>query len=381
MIFYEHGKKYNCRIKETPYFRKTATIGGKRRWFYGDGEKDANNKIEEAKQLAAKGLNLDERTAKVDAVFTHWLFNVKRIEVKASSFTRYECTYRTHIAPYPIVNMVLSKLDSGTLQAHINYLWEQEGLTASTIAETAKVWKMFLTWAHDEGYLVKNPSKKISLPKKRATRAKAIEVFTQEERTTMLNYMNETNYYYAEVIKLAFATGMRQGELLGLRWSDIYDHAVHVERSTAIVTHINADGERNRRREVWDTKTTNSVRVIPITPETEAMLNRHKLEQKKYMFAHRLPQSEYVFTSTTGALIDARTFIRSYERMLKRAGVPYRKFHAIRHTFATEAIRRGVDAKDLQMLLGHSDIETTYIYVQSDDTSKREAIQRIGAMM
>ena len=379
-VFYKSGKKYNCMRNGIPYYRKSAMIGGKRRWFYGDGEKDANSKIEEAKLDASAGLDLDKKGIKVCAAFKHWLFNVKRVEVKASSFARYESTYRNHIEIYPIVNIPLSKLDSATLQAHINYLYEDEELPPATIAETAKVWRMFLSWALDEGFMTKNPARNLSLPTTKDSK-RTIEVFSPEERQSIMSYLAEHKYQYDTIIKLAFATGMRQGELLGLKWEDIHDGAIHVSRSTAMVTHIDKDGNRELSREVWGTKTTNSVRTIPITPETERMLNEHKLKQKKFLFSQGLKQSEYVFTSNTGELIDARVFIRSYERMLKRAGVRYRKFHTIRHTFATEAIRHGVDVKDLQMLLGHSDVTTTYIYVQSDDTSRREAILKIGSLI
>ena len=61
--------------------------------------------------------------------------------------------------------------------------------------------------------------------------------------------------------------------------------------------------------------------------------------------------------------------------------MPYRKFHAIRHTFATEAIHRGMDMKDLQMLMGHADVQTTYIYVQSDNDAKRSAIDKMGELI
>lgn len=380
-IFYENKKKYNCRVNGKPYFRLSATIDGKRRQVYGDGEKDAQRKLEQLKDEAKQGFDLDKRTCKVGEIFRYWLFHVKRVEVKASSFTRYECTYRTHIAVYDIDKSLLCKLDSATLQKHINYLYEDEKLNPATITETVKVWRMFLTWALDEGYIIKNPTKRLSIPGKSTQTKKLIEVFTEEERERIAEYMEESCYQYREVIKLAFATGMRQGELLALKWADIYDNAIHVTNSTAIVTHIDKDGNREMSREIWNPKTTNAVRVIPLSQTTMEMLKDLHLKQKKYMFQHRHPQSEFVFTSSTGELIDTRVFIRSYQRMLERAGVQYRKFHTIRHTFATEAIRRGVDVKDLQLLLGHSDITMTYKYVQSDNESKRNAIEKIGALM
>lgn len=377
-IFYENGKKYNCRVNGKPYYRATATIDGKRRQVYGDGYKDAQKKLEAMRDKAKLGFNLDKQADKVGYVLKHWIYNVKRVEVKASSFTRYESTYRNHMLPYSICSMALSKVDSATMQAYVNDLYDKENYPAATIRETIKVWRMFYIWALEEGYIVKIPTRNLSLPERTKGRKKIIEIFTPEERVKIANYMGRTGYMYKEIITLAFATGMRQGELLALKWEDIYDDAIHVSRSTAMVTHVDSEGNRELSREVWDTKTTNSIRTIPLTAFASQMLKDVKLKQMKYLFSRGLPQSEYVFTSSTGDLIDARTFIRSYARMLERAGVPYRKFHTIRHTFATEAIRRGVDVKDLQLLMGHSDIEITYIYVQSDEESRRNAIDKIG---
>ena len=80
-------------------------------------------------------------------------------------------------------------------------------------------------------------------------------------------------------------------------------------------------------------------------------------------------------------MIDATSFTKSYRRLLERAGIKYRKYHAIRHTFATEALRQGINIKDLQMLMGHADIQTTLLYVQSSDESKREAINSMVSLV
>lgn len=208
-----------------------------------------------------------------------------------------------------------------------------------------------------------------------------IEVFTREERSTILKYMAESKYQYDTVVRLAFATGMRMGELFALRWEDVDDGVIHVRHSTDNVTHIDKDGNKKRYRELWETKSVNSVRDIPILNSTNEMLKQHRSQQRVFFIAHGYGTPEYVFTTKTGEVISHSNFRRSYQRMLARAGVPYRKFHAVRHTFATEAIRSGVDVKDLQLLMGHSDISTTYIYVQSDNESRKNAIEKIGAIM
>lgn len=382
-VFYEKGKKYNYRSANgISYFRVTATINGKRKTFYGDGEKDARMKMEEAKALASQGIDLSSQTAKVGTVFRYWLYNVKRVDnIKASTFARYEMSFRVHIEPDPISGIVIGKLNSAVLQSYVTSLYEDKHLSGGNIKAIVKVWKMFCSWAQDEGYFLKSPCRNLSVPGQRDNGMKNFEVFTADERKRMLEYMTESHYQYDTLVLLAFATGMRLGELLSLRWDDIYDGMIHVSRSTAIVDHIDKDGNRERYREIWDTKTKNSVRNIPILPEIEEMLRRHHLAQRKYFLCKGIAQSEYVFTTMTGELIDATNFHTSFERMLKRAGVPNRKFHAIRHTFATEAIRHGVDVKDLQLLMGHSDLETTYVYVQSDDDSRKKAILQMGNLV
>ncbi len=90
-------------------------------------------------------------------------------------------------------------------------------------------------------------------------------------------------------MKLAFATGMRKGELLGLKWDDIYKDAVHVERSLALVSHIDKTGSRTWQKETWDTKTINSVRTIPLLNSTIKMLNSYHLLRRKYFLSKGLP--------------------------------------------------------------------------------------------
>lgn len=382
-VFYEKGKKYNCRVKGKPYFRTSITIDGKLRQIYGDGEKDANRKKEELKKLSASGINLDYQKANTGDVFKHWLYDIKRSDkdLKASSMARYDGAYKKHIEPYPIMSEKLSTLNSAKFQAYLTSLNEEHGVSASTATLVYRIWNMFCKWCLDRGYIAKDPCRNATIPGDYDKGKKKIEVFTREERSTILKYMAESKYQYDTVVRLAFATGMRMGELFALRWEDVDDGVIHVRHSTDNVTHIDKDGNKKRYRELWETKSVNSVRDIPILNSTNEMLKQHRSQQRVFFMAHGYGTPEYVFTTETGEVISHSNFRRSYQRMLARADVPYRKFHAVRHTFATEAIRSGVDVKDLQLLMGHSDISTTYIYVQSDNESRKNAIEKIGAIM
>lgn len=382
-VFYEKGKKYNCVVTGKPYFRTSVTINGKVHQVYGDGEKDARRKVDELKTQAEKGLNLDYRGAKVGPTMKMWLYDIKRVDkdLKASSFAAYEAQFRNHIEPYPICSVLLKNLTRAHIQQYVSQLYERQECEAPTIQAALRVVHMFVKWAVDEGILVKDVCKGVVIPGKYSKTKRDFEVFTEAERAKLLSYMDRSSYQYDTLIKLAFATGMRKGELLALRWEDIYDGAIHVQRSTARAIHVDGDGNRTHAREVWEPKTKNAVREIPLLKETQKMLSKHKVDQMEFFLANRLGKPEYVFTTTNGTLIEATNLYSSYKSLLEHAGIKYRKFHAIRHTFATEAIRHGVDVKDLQLLMGHSDISMTYRYVQSDKDSKRNAIEMMGVMM
>lgn len=381
-VFYLHGKKYNCYINGNPRFRLSETIAGKRRQVYGDGEKDAQRKLEELKKKAASGLDLNLGTAKFGPTMRFWLFNIKRIDkdIKASSFARYESAFRNHIENKDIARVTLASINTAVMQAYIASLYEIYGLSVASIKNVIKIAKMFFIWAVNEGYTVKNPMSNLTIPGKRDKAQKVLETFTAEERKLLSDYMDESGYQYDTLIRLAFATGMRKGELLALRWSDIEDNVITISRSTAVVTHVDKEGNRERYREVWDPKTENAYREIPLNPETAAMLKQHQIDQAKYFLKSGI-RSEYVFTTMAGELIDSSSLSKSFNRLQTRAGIRPRKFHAIRHTFATEAIRAGVDVKDLQMIMGHSDIETTYQYVHPNIETKVKAMKLIGSIM
>ena len=105
------------------------------------------------------------------------------------------------------------------------------------------------------------------------------------------------------------------------------------------------------------------------------------MRQEQSFAADGKPPPEYVFTTGAGTIICVSQLHNSFKRMLLNAGVTPRKFHAMRHTFATQALQRGVDVKDLQLIMGHANIQTTYGYIAVDMEAKRRAIERMGVMI
>ena len=140
-----------------------------------------------------------------------------------------------------------------------------------------------------------------------------------------------------EMYYIELATGLRRGELLGLKWEDI-DFANQMLRVRRQVGRING--------EVWEAplKTKNAYRTLPLAEDTIVVL---KQQRKK------VGSSPWVFPSPTGGPISPDSVLHMLHRVLKRAGLPKVRFHDLRHTFATLALQNGVDIKTVSGMLGH----------------------------
>ncbi len=139
--------------------------------------------------------------------------------------------------------------------------------------------------------------------------------------------------YYTEL-----ATGLRRGELLGLKWGDIdfKDNVIRIRRQ---VTRI--DGNVVEA----PLKTKNAYRSVAITQDVAAMLKQKKVDDNG--------RSEYGFSSETGGPISPDSVLNMQHRVLDHAGLPRLRFHDLRHTFATLALQNGVDIKTVSGMLGH----------------------------
>ena len=190
------------------------------------------------------------------------------------------------------------------------------------------------------------------------------------------------------LIKLALATGGRIGELLGLKWEDVDFEKLEITFKQGIVNEYDFDDENHtskfKKVTLNDLKTDSSERTIPITKATANMLREYKLNQRNYL--KQVPANitiipEMVFLNEAGNYLDNASVRKRYKTILKNLGIPYIKFHALRHTFATRVLEANIHPKIAQTLLGHSEMRTTmevYSHVLPDQ--KRMAIEKISGV-
>ena len=205
-----------------------------------------------------------------------------------------------------------------------------------------------------------NPTNACALPKiehqeMQTIPAEQLQAFLQEAKATGVYEM-----YYIEL-----ATGLRRGELLGLKWQDIdwKNGITKVRRQVARV-----DGQIKEA----PLKTKNSYRTVTISQQAIEVL---KAQKKK-------TNDTYVFPSPNGGPISPDSVNNMLKRVLERAGIPKVRFHDLRHTFATIALQNGVDIKTVSGMLGHFSAGFTLdTYAHVTTSAQKEAAQTMGNIL
>ncbi|KPU43004.1 tyrosine recombinase XerC [Oxobacter pfennigii] len=389
------ARKTNYSKNGNEYYRVTTSIGrdseGKliRKEFYGKSKTEAEGLRDNYLNGIKNGLNIDFKDTSLGKLMHSWLFEVMRVsnEIKPTTFEKYEGIYRNYIKDSSIYGLKLDTLKSIQLQRYYNSLYENDSKSSNSINTLNKLLKTFFNYAIDEGYILKNPcaGKKIVIPG-------TTEMSEDNEETEVITFSDEEIKHFIVTLEghrmkalylLDFGTGLRQGELLGLKWSDIdfKKKELKVRQSLKKVTIIAADASRKHKIIEQTPKSPTSKRAVPIPSNILSTLEDHKRQQEKEKAdaGSSYNETDYVFTTELGNPIDASNFLRSYARILKKANIPYRKFHAIRHTYATKLFERGVPLKTVQELLGHSDISiTAKIYTHVMPEEKTRAVDKLN---
>ena len=300
-----------------------------------------------------------------------WFENVAKIKVRPSSHQTYRGYIDNHIKPN-IGSIPLEKLTTMDLQKlyrklltkgrveRIESKEQPKGLSAKTVRNINQVISSALDLAVAQKIILSNPTDACELPKvehqeMQTIPAEQLQAFLREARASGVYEM-----YYIEL-----ATGLRRGELLGLKWSDIdwKNGIIKVRRQVARV-----DG---KIVEV-PLKTKNSYRAVTISPQAIEVLKQQKA----------MTNDQYVFPSPNGGPISPDSVRHMLHRVLERAGIPKVRFHDLRHTFATIALQNGVDIKTVSGMLGHFSAGFTLdTYAHVTTAAQKEAAQTMGNVL
>ncbi len=290
-----------------------------------------------------------QRLTLAEFVRNEWLPTM-RTQVKESTWDSYRRNLENHVLPV-IGATPLQRVSTGHLNSLYRSLLGQGrrngspgGLSAKTVRNIHGTVSKIFTDAADRGLVSRNIAATARPPRPRKTAAKQIQFWTPEELSTFLAFVGQDRLY--ALWHLAAMTGMRRGELLGLRWSDVDLDAKRVAVRQALVSvayelHVT-------------TPKSHDARVINIDPETIRVLRRHQAGQEEGRRRAGGQSNEMVFEKADGETIHPDVISQMFEKRVRRSGVRRIRLHDLRHTHATIGLRAGVPVKVMSERLGHS---------------------------
>lgn len=338
---------------------------GNRKSFYGKTKKEVEKKIQEHLEDVTKyGVELDKTKETVSSWFYKHLFTNVHGKIANSTFDRYMCLYNKHIKGSTFGKMIISDVKQLDIQKYFNEL----DISASGQGMLRYLLRQSFDFAINNNLVRINPVTNIKIKSKSKT-TKNIEVFTIEEQKKFMDVLPTTRYRL--FFLTALFTGMRLGELVALKWSnvDLEKNTITINEAYKRTVKYNEDGTFEHIIDKKTPKTKNSIRTIPIPQFLVDELNN---------LDHT---TEHVFISSTGRHMTPDNIRRLQQSLCKKANITYKNFHVLRHTYATRLIEAGTDIKTVSLLLGHADVNITLsIYVNPTNDTKVNAVNALEDM-
>lgn len=353
--------------------RWAATISldhGKRKYLYGRTRQDVGRKLTVVLKAKQDGLPIPGERQTVGQYLEGWLESA-RPSLRPRTWARYEQYLRLHAIP-EIGRLSLAKLGPQHLQRLYSSRLEA-GLSPTSVAHLHAVLHRALGQAARWGLVARNVAGLVTRPR---IKRQEMATLTPGQARAFLDAAQADRL--CALYAVALSTGMRQGEILALRWRD-----VDLEAGTL---QVRATLQRTGDGFLFaEPKTAHSRRQVALTGTAIAALRRHRRAQaeERLQLGAVWEDNDLVFANEVGRPVEATNLIRrSFHPLLKRAGLPRIRFHDLRHTAATLMLGRSVHPKVVAEMLGHSQIAVTLdLYSHVTPTMQREAVSALDAVL
>lgn len=326
-------------------------------------EKELNRQVVLFEEQCLTGDVLSESKLKLIDFIPKYL-EIARLSMSPTTLQFYERIIEEHIIPY-FQNKKLESIKPVHVQGFIQYLSEVDSkgkggnrkLSASTIRRYLTVLQSIFKQAIKLELISNNPAKAEKLTIPRIVNPK-IEIFSKQEATQMLECLEQEPIAFQTMIQLAIITGARRGELTALKFSDFDFEECKVTISRAA---IKLKGEAVQIKPPKDYEI-RSVTVNRHCIELVKMLQKEN-ERAKKLLGSKWSGDDWLFTQWNGEIMNPQTPTKQFSKFLKKHNLRHRKFHALRHTSATLLLYGGINIRQVQCRLGHSELETTQKYL------------------
>lgn len=332
-----------------------------RKWLYGKTRGDVAEKLTAALKDRQDGLPVPGERLTVDQMLNWWLAKKVKPKLRVRSYLRYEQLVRIHIKPriglIPVTRLTVDDVEQLYSDAMA------DGLSPRSTVQLHAVLRKALKDAEKKGLVARNVC---TLAERPSFSQREMKTLTRSEARTLVDAVSGDRM--EALFVLALTTGLRQGELLALRWRNVDLDAARLE---VVATLQRVDGAPV----FGEPKTPKSRRRVSLSATATAALRSHRGRQaEERLKAVAWEDGDVVFSDEVGRPYDASRLRREFWAVLERAGLPRIRFHDLRHTAATLLMAENQHAKIVSELLGHSTTAITLdLYSHVTPTMQEEA--------
>ena len=341
---------------------------------FGKRKAKRSKKLQEVRQWLADATYINEHSdieqatsMVVDAWFEYWI-DVKKKTVRPNTVRNYTERYYKNIQ-----NVIGKKLLTEVKPIHCQKIFTNmadEGYRTSTLYQTRITLFNMLEFAKENEIILSNPCKKSvkSDMGKPSQKKEALTIDIQKKFLEQAKGRSYENQY-----RFILQTGLRTGELIGLKWEDV-DFTNRVLKIQRSMEYRHSVGEWR----IGEPKSKSGYRTIPLTDEDIRILKAQKEKNKKIKVIP-IEWNEYIFLSRKGEPVKNSTYDTMLFKICEKAEINKFSMHILRHTFATRCIEGGMMPKTLQKILGHSNIGITMnLYVHITEDEKQKEINKVS---
>jgi len=365
-----HGEGSIYQRKDGRWVASITLENRKRKQFYGKTRKEVQEKLRVALNEQRQGTLATGPQQTLKQYLEYWLEDVHKPAIRLSSYMQYRGILDKHIFPL-LGHIQVQKLTPQQVQSFYARK-EKEGLALGTIRTIHAVLHNALSHAVSINLVSRNVSDVVNPPRLVKHERHPLTI---EQAQKLLQHVQ--GHSLEGLITVALATGMRRGELLGLRWQDIHfdTKSLQIQRTIS----------RQRKKGIVESepKTSRGRRNIILPPFAIEALKEHRTRQLEVRLkvGSAWEESNFVFCNGHGGFLEPSQLHMMFRNLLKEADLPQIRFHDLRHSAATMMLTMGVHPKVVQELLGHSSISLTLdTYSHVLPSMQQEAMDKLDAL-
>ena len=349
-----------------------ADVNGRRRrkQFVGRTQKEVRQRLERARAAADRGIPVRTTSPTVAQLLEDWFrHGVEITDWTPATRHGYRGIMRKYLIPL-LGKIHLDKLSTHDVQKMLDQI-HADGRAPGTVRNVKVALRSALELAVTWELTSRNAAAKARLPR---IERKAVEPLSPDEARQFL--VAVTDHRLGPLYTVTTALGLRQSEVVGLRWEDV-DLDIGMLEVRQRTYYIDVEFHTGRP------KSDRSRRVIPLPDEVAEVLRAHRRRlREERMRAREWTESGLVFPNTTGGPLYGRYLTNTMKQLMVEAGLQPKRFHDLRHTAATLMLAMGVPMETISATLGHSGTRVTdEIYAHVLPSMQRDAADKMGAFL